>query len=122
VIVWFGSFEVVGTYVVAAAAVPYVVEILAQLPLLARVMRALPEETRAALPPHPRHPWLAMFGSMRFFFALLRFARRDQPADSAELRALKRRIRATLFREAVFGVLFWGTVIALWVRGWRPWP
>lgn len=118
-----GTSEFFWTYVVAIVAVPYVVEIVAQLPLLARVMRVLPDETHAALPPHPRHPWLAMFGSMRFFFALLRLARHDSPADGPELRALKRQVRASLVREGVFGVLFWGTVTALWVRGWRPpWP
>ena len=65
--VWSDDVEFTGTLIIALVAI----EILGQLPLLARVMRALPEETRAALSRHPRHPWLAMFGSARFFLALL---------------------------------------------------
>ena len=120
---WLDDRETVGTLIVAVAAIPYIVEIVGQLPLLARVMRALPKETRTALPRHPRHPWLAMFGSARFFVALFRLALRHSPADGLEVVALKRRMRASMVREALFGALFWTTVVALWRRDWRPpWP
>ncbi len=56
--VWSDDVEFTGTLIIALVAI----EILGQLPLLARGTRALPEETRAALSRHPRHPWLAMFG------------------------------------------------------------
>lgn len=120
---WSDDVEFTGTLIIALVAIPYVVEILGQLPLLARVMRALPAETRAALPRHPRHPWLAMFGSARFFLALLRFALYRAPADAPEIAALKRKIRASVLREALFGIAFCATVVALWRQGWRPpWP
>ena len=117
------DIETSGTVIAAVAAIPYIVEILGQLPLLARVMRALPEETRTALPRHPRHPWLAVFGSARFFVALFLLALRRAPADGPEVVVLKRRMRASMLREALFGIVFWTTVVALWRRGWRPpWP
>src|SRR5437763_4251016 len=92
-----------GTLIAAAAAVPYLWEIVAQLPLLTRVMAALPAETRATLPRHPRRPSLAVFGSTRFFLALFRFALRNDVTDSPEIAALKRRMRASAVREALFG-------------------
>ena len=112
-----------GSLVLAAAALPYVVEVLRQVPLQARVMAAMSPETRAALPPHPRHPWLAVFGSVRFFLALFRWALRDRSEESRELLALKRKMRWSMFREALFAL---GVVIVLVVlveTGWRPlWP
>jgi hypothetical protein len=39
--------QLTGSFVVAVAALPYVVEILMQVPLLTRVMSALPSEVRA---------------------------------------------------------------------------
>ena len=47
----------------AGAALPYLWEIVSQLPLLTRLVAALPPEMRATLPRHPRRPWLAVFGS-----------------------------------------------------------
>jgi hypothetical protein len=121
--VWFDDVQFTGTLIIALIAIPYVVEILGQLPLLARVMRALPEQTRAALPRHPRRPWLAMFGSARFFLALLRFALHRAPADAPEIATLKHKMRASLLRQALFGIAFCATVVALWRQGWRPpWP
>src|SRR6185437_6981265 len=75
------DFELTGSLILFAAAIPYVVEVLRQTPLQARVIAALPPATRAALPPHPRHPWLTVFGSVRFFLALFRWALRDAPDD-----------------------------------------
>ena len=118
---WATNVDLRRTLLIALVALPYVAEILWQLPLLARVMRALPADTRAALPSHPRHPWLAVFGSARFFVALFRFALRNTSSDEPALRALKRRMRASAVREAIFGLLFWGTLIVFWGRGWRPW-
>lgn len=117
------DFEVTGSLILFAAAIPYVVEVLRQTPLQARVIAALPPATRAALPPHPRHPWLTVFGSVRFFLALFRWALRDAPDDSPELRALKRQMRMSALREWAFALGFL-TVLVLLVRsGWRPvWP
>ena len=112
-----------GTLIAAAAALPYLWEIVAQLPLLTRVMAALPAETRATLPRHPRRPSLAVFGSTRFFLALFRFALRRDANDLPEMAGLKRRMRASAVREALFGVLFATIVATLWRHGWRPaWP
>ena len=106
--------------VVTAAAIPYVVEVLSQLPLLTRVMRALPDDVRARLPPHPRRARLAVFGSARFFLALFRLGLRRDAGDGPELTELKRKMRASALREAIFGVAFWATAGVLWGRCWRP--
>jgi hypothetical protein len=109
-----------GLLAVAVAAMPYVIEILGQLPLLTRVMSALPAEVRAELPPHPRRPQLAVFGSARFFLALFRYALRNDARDSGELVTLKRMMRASAVREAVFGIVFIVAVVVSWRYGWRP--
>jgi len=117
------DLDLAGTLIVSGLAIPYVVEILSQLPLLTRMMSALPPEVRARLPPHPARPWLAVFGSARFFIALFRYALRDGPTDSAEMIVLKKRARASAVREATFGVLLIAAVVGLWHLGWRPpWP
>ena len=105
----------------AGVATPYVVEVLRQVPLLTRVMRALPEDVRQRLPAHPRRDAWALFGSTRFFLELFRYARRDEAADGPEMRALKRAMRRSVAREGVFGLLFATTVALLWRHGWRPW-
>jgi len=115
--------DLLGTLLLAAVFVPYTLEVLGQVRLQARFLAALPSSTRAALPPHPRNPWLAMGASTRFFLALWRCARREGPDDSDRVRAMKREIRASVRRELVYlasgGVL----VTALLASGWRPvWP
>jgi hypothetical protein len=117
------DFQLAGALIAGAAAIPYVVEVLRQVPLQAHVIAALPPAARAALPPHPRHPWLTVFGSTRFFLALLRWALRDRPDDSPEIGALKRRMRWSAVREWLFMLAF-AAVLALLLRaGWRPlWP
>jgi hypothetical protein len=112
--------QLTGFLVVAVAALPYVLEILRQVPLLTRVMRVLPAEVRAELPPHPRRPELAVFGSARFFLALFRYALRSDVRDPDELVALKRRMRASVAREALFGIAFVVTAVMAWRHGWRP--
>jgi hypothetical protein len=108
--------------VAAVAAVPYVVEVLAQVPLLTQVMKALPPDVRAALPPHPRRPGRAVFGSARFFLALFRYALRRDADDSPAMQALKRRMRASAAREGTFALFLATTVSLLWRHGWRPFP
>jgi hypothetical protein len=112
-----------GLLIVIAVAIPYVTEILRQVPLLTRMVSALPDDVRAALPRHPRNPRRAVFGSARFFLALFRYALRNDPTDSADVAALKKEMRASAVREAVFGVALIATVAVLWRFGWRPpWP
>jgi hypothetical protein len=87
------------------------------------VIAALPPATRAALPPHPRRPWLTVFGSTRFFLALFWWALRTLPDDSPEITALRRRMRWSAVREMLFGAAFVTAVLALLRTGWRPaWP
>ena len=112
--------QLTGNLVVAVAALPYVIEILGQLPLLTRVMAALPAEVRAELPPHPRRPHLAVFGSARFFLALFRYALRNDARDPGDMVALKRKMRASAMREALFGVIFVVAIVMAWRHGWRP--
>jgi hypothetical protein len=114
------DIQLTGFVVVSVAALPYVVEILSQVPLLTRVMSAMPSDVRAELPPHPRRPHLAVFGSARFFLALFRYALRNDLRDSDELVALKRKMRASAIREALFGIAFAVAVVLAWRHGWRP--
>ena len=112
-----------GSLVVAAAAIPYVVEVLRQVPLQARVIAAMPPATRAALPPHPRRPSLTVFASTRFFLALFRWALRDLPDEPPDIAALKRKMRMSALREGVFAAGFAVVLVALVRSGWRPsWP
>ncbi len=114
------DFQLTGWLVAAGAAVPYVIEVLAQVPLLTRVMKALPPEVRAELPPHPRQPGLAVFGSARFFLALFRYALRADAADDQTIQVLKRRMRASAAREGAFALLLAVTLTVVWRHGWRP--
>ncbi len=115
--------ELTGSLILLGAAIPYVVEVLRQVPLQARVMAAMPPATRAALPPHPRRPWLTVFGSVRFFLALFRWALRDAPDDPREILALKRRMRWSGLREQLFALMFVTVLVMLVKAGWRPvWP
>jgi hypothetical protein len=112
--------ELVGMLIIAAAITPYAIEVLSQLKLQADFMAALPEETRAKLPPHPRSRWLVGAGSLRFQLALWRYVRRDVDTDTPAILDYKRRIRASIRRELGFA-LGAGLVIALLVAaGWRP--
>jgi len=113
--------QLVNSLIVASVAAPYVVEVVRQVPLLTRVMKALPDDVRRRLPPHPRRPGLAVFGSARFFVTLFRYALRDDAGDGPEMRRLKRDMRRSAVREGASGVLFAATVAVLWHRGWRLW-
>ena len=106
--------------VIAVAVTPYVIEVLSQLKLQARFMAALPEETRAKLPPHPRSPWLVGAGSVRFYLALWRYLRRDLASDPPVIVELKRRIRASLRRELGFALGAAMVITLLLMAGWRP--
>jgi hypothetical protein len=75
---------------------------------------------RAELPPHPRRPQLAVFGSARFFLGLFRYALRNDARDSGEMATLKRKMRASAVREAVYGMVFIVAVVVAWRHGWRP--
>ena len=112
--------QLVGSLIALAAALPYVIEVLSQAPLLTRVMEALPEEVRATLSPHPRRARWAVFGSTRFFLALFRCALRDHTADGPALTRLKRSMRASMLREGLFAALLVCVTTALWHEGWRP--
>jgi|GEM_PF-2946891 hypothetical protein len=108
------------TLLACGAAIPYVVEILLQVPLLTRVMAALPPDVRAALPRHPRRNAWAVFGSTRFFLALFRWALRDHAGEDQALLRLKRKMRASALREALFGTTLIVVVVLAWRHGWRP--
>lgn len=112
--------QLVGSAIALTAALPYVIEVLSQLPLLARFVEALPEEVWGGLPPHPRCASRAVFGSTRFFLALFRYALRDLPADGPATLRLKRSVRASMLREGLFAALLVGVTAALWQAGWRP--
>jgi GrpB-like predicted nucleotidyltransferase (UPF0157 family) len=100
----------------------YCAEILSQLPLLAKYLRALPPERRAALPRHPNDPRWAVFGSTRFFLVVFRDALRAVPGDGHELLLIKRRMRMSALRELVGAAATLGTWAFLRTHGWKPWP
>jgi hypothetical protein len=115
--------DLAGSLILFGAALPYVVEVLRQVPLQVRVIAAMSPAARAALPPHPRRPWLTVFGSVRFFLALFRWALRDAPEDSSEILSLKRKMRWSVLREALFGLGLVTALVVLVKLGWRPlWP
>jgi hypothetical protein len=111
-----------GWLVFASVATFYCVEIVSQLPLLARYLRALPPLRRAALPRHPRDPRWAVFGSTRFFLAVFRDALTDGADDSGELKRVKRHMRWTAVRELFGALATVGTWLFLRSQGWEPWP
>jgi len=120
---WCMDRELLGSIVLGAAFLPYAVEVFVQLRLQARLLAALPEPVRASLPAHPRRPWLACVGSMRFFLALWGCFRADAAGDSPRVRTLKRHMRASLNRELVWAVGSAGVLLGLLCQGWRPlWP
>jgi hypothetical protein len=116
------DFQLAGLLIVAAAAAPYVIEILRQVPLLTRIIEALPPEERARMGRHPNNPRLGVFGSTRFFLKLFRHAVRSVPGDTPQLADLKRRARWSAVREGLFAVLLVTAVVVLWRQGWRPPP
>ena len=117
------NLPLVGTLVLAVFAVPYAAEVFYQVWLQARFLEAVPERVRAGFPRHPRRPILSFFASLRFQFAVLRYARRRLPEDSPAVAHWKRRMRASMVRESlILGCLAVSTVVLL-ALGWRPiWP
>ena len=99
----------------------YCVEIVSQLPLLTRYLRALPPARRAALPSHPRDPRWAVFGSTRFFLAVFRDALRQDPSDEPEVARIKRRMRWSAVRELLGALATAATWVILRRCGWQPW-
>jgi hypothetical protein len=117
------SFPLAGSLILGLAFVPWATEVILQLRLQARFLEALPPADRAALPPHPADPRVWFLGSPRFQHALWRSSRRDLPYDSPGLAGLKRRMRASLYRQIVWVGSFAATVAVLLGNGWRPvWP
>lgn len=117
------DLQLAGLLLIGVVAAPYVIEVLRQVPLLGRLLAALPADERARLGRHPRNPRLGLFGSARFFLRLGRTTLRIAPTDTPQLAALKRAARRSLQREVIFGCLLLATVLVLWRQGWRPpWP
>ena len=110
-----------GTLIAALAFLPWVVEVFFQVRLQARFLEALPPETRAALPRHPRRSLLAFLGGPRFELALWRSWRRDVAGDPPALLALKARMRASLRREIAWAAGGLAILAVLARAGWRPW-
>jgi hypothetical protein len=113
--------SLLGTLTAALAFLPWVVEVAYQVRLQARFLEALPPETRATLPPHPRRPLLAFLGSTRFQLAVWRSFRRDVPGDPEPVLALKARMRASLRRELAWALGGVAILVVLVRNGWRPW-
>lgn len=109
-----------GLLLLGVAFLPYMIEVMLQVRLQARFLAALSEQARSSLPPHPRNPWLAFLGSLRFQLALWRYVRRHDPDDSVSIATLKRRMRLSLRRELVWAIGALVVLAAFVVAGWRP--
>lgn len=112
--------KLLGLLILGVAFLPWIVEVFYQVGLQARFLAVMPPDARAALPAHPKRPALAFLSSTRFHLALWRYARRDLPEDSPEVGALKRQVRASLRREALWLLGGLATVVLLVAQGWRP--
>jgi len=113
----------VGTLVLAPLVLAYTVEVFYQVWLQARFLEAIPEAVRAGFPRHPRRALFSFFASLRFQFAVLRYARINLPDDMPATTHWKRRMRASMVRESILlGCLAVSTGVLVWL-GWRPlWP
>jgi hypothetical protein len=110
-----------GTLIAGLAFFPWIVEVAFQVHLQAKFLEALPPETRAAMPRHPRRSLLAFLGGARFQLAVWRSFRRDTLDDPPPVRELKHRMRASLRREIAWALGGLAIVAVLVGSGWRPW-
>jgi len=110
----------VGLFVLAPLVLLYTVEVFYQVWLQARFLEAIPAEVRAAFPRHPRRTLFSFFASLRFQFAVLRYARVNLPDDTVVTAHWKRRMRASMVRESILLSCFAVAVGVLLAVGWRP--
>ncbi len=112
-----------GTLVLGTIVVPYTVEVFYQVWLQARFLEAIPEAVRARFPRHPRRAFFSFFASLRFQFAVLRYAMHDELDDVALTTHWKRRMRASMVRESILLSCLAVSTGVLLALGWRPlWP
>jgi len=117
------DLPLLGTLILAALVLPYTGEVFYQVWLQARFLSVVPPAVRASWPRHPRRPWLSFYASLRFQFAVLRYARLNLPDDTPEVAFWKKKMRASMVRESCLlgGLIV--TAIVLVTTGWRPvWP
>lgn len=112
--------SLVGTLVLAPLVLLYTGEVFYQVWLQARFLEAIPPAVRASLPNHPRRALFSFFASLRFQFAVLRYARITLPGDDAVTTHWKRRMRASMVREMILLSCFAVALGVLLVVGWRP--
>ncbi len=115
--------RLVGTLLLTVIIIPYACEVFYQVWLQARFLKDVPPSVRAAWPRHPRWEWLSFLASLRFQFAVLRYARARLPHDTPEGVFWKRLMRASMVRESCLLVALCVAAIVLVACGWRPiWP
>jgi hypothetical protein len=110
----------VGTLVLAPLVLLYTGEVFYQVWLQARFLEVIPAEVRAAFPRHPKRALFSFFASLRFQFAVLRYARINLPDDTAVTTHWKRRMRASMVRESILLSCFAVSIGVLLALGWRP--
>jgi hypothetical protein len=110
----------VGTLVLAPLVFAYTGEVFYQVWLQARFLEAIPADVRAGFPRHPRRALFSFFASLRFQFAVLRYARTSLPDDTEVTTHWKRRMRASMVRESILLSCFAVAVGVLLAVGWRP--
>ena len=112
-----------GTLILAALVLPYAGEVFYQVWLQARFVSVVPPAVRASWPRRPRRPWLSFYASLRFQFAVLRYARLKLSEDTPEVAFWKKKMRASMVRESCLLASLTITAIVLALSGWRPvWP
>ena len=109
-----------GLVVLAPLVLLYTAEVFYQVWLQARFLEAIPADVRAAFPRHPRRALFSFFASLRFQFAVLRYARINLPDDAAVTTLWKRRMRASMVRESILLSCLAVAVGVLLYTGWRP--
>jgi hypothetical protein len=115
------DLTLVGTLALAPLVLLYTIEVFYQVWLQARFLEAIPPDVRAAFPRHPKRALFSFFASLRFQFAVLRYARLNLPDDAPLTTYWKRRMRASMVRELILqACLAVTTGVLVWL-GWRPW-
>lgn len=112
--------SLVGTLVLAPLVLLYTCEVFYQVWLQARFLEAISPDVRAGFPSHPRRALFSFFASLRFQFAVLRYARINLPDDTAVTTHWKRRMRASMVRESILLSCFAVSIGVLLYVGWRP--
>ncbi len=109
-----------GTWIFVTAALPYVAEIIFQIPLQRKFYEGLPAEILGRFPHAPKHSRHLYLSHPSFMWALWKFIYSKTGDEIANLAIQKRRMRHSLYREFVFAGIYAITALVLVLKGWNP--